>query len=83
LTGAGNGALPNFAVANFTEEGTGKTLTQGQEAGRDQGHATLDFALLGVIAQQGFNQGNDLFATYESMILNAQVPLSASPSLFC
>ncbi|THY13741.1 chondroitin AC/alginate lyase [Aureobasidium pullulans] len=72
LTGAGNGALPNFAVANFTEEGTGKTLTQGQEAGRDQGHATLDFALLGVIAQQGFNQGNDLFATYESMILNAQ-----------
>ena len=77
LTGAGNGALPNFAVANFTEEGTGKTLTQGQEAGRDQGHATLDFALLGVIAQQGFNQGNDLFATYESMILNAQV----SPNL--
>ncbi|TIA59075.1 chondroitin AC/alginate lyase [Aureobasidium pullulans] len=74
LTGAGNGALPNFAVANFTEEGTGKTLTQGQEAGRDQGHATLDFALLGVIAQQGFNQGNDLAVYAAKYNVNQTVP---------
>ncbi|KAL5357618.1 chondroitin AC/alginate lyase [Aspergillus floccosus] len=70
-TGPGNGALPVFAIANFTEEGTGKALTQGQEAGRDQGHATLDLALLGVVAQQAFNQGDDLFAEYENLILNS------------
>ncbi|KAL4890597.1 chondroitin AC/alginate lyase [Aspergillus ambiguus] len=70
-TGNGNGALPVFAIANFTEEGTGKILTQGQEAGRDQGHATLDLALWGIVAQQAFNQGDDLFAEYENLILNS------------
>lgn len=69
--GPSNGALPVFAIANYTERGSGKTLTQGQEAGRDQGHATLDLALLGIIAQQAYNQGDDLFATYSNEILNA------------
>ncbi|KAA8912815.1 hypothetical protein TRICI_003358 [Trichomonascus ciferrii] len=50
-------------------DGTGKLLAQGQEAGRDQGHATLDFGLLGVIAQQAYNQGDDLFAEHNSIIL--------------
>ncbi|KAJ5802534.1 uncharacterized protein N7503_004984 [Penicillium pulvis] len=67
--GPSNGALPVFAIANYTE--CGETLTQGQEAGRDQGHATLDLALLGIIAQQAYNQGDDLFATYSNEILNA------------
>jgi hypothetical protein len=71
LTGPTNGALPVFAIANYTEDGSGKLLTQGQEAGRDQGHATLDIMLLGVIAQQAYNQGNDLFSTYRNEILNA------------
>lgn len=62
IAGDGMGAMPNFIVANHTEEGSGKILAQSQEAGRDQGHATLDIALLGVILQQGYNQGNDLFA---------------------
>ncbi|KAI1453206.1 chondroitin AC/alginate lyase [Annulohypoxylon moriforme] len=62
LHGDGRGAINNFIYANFTEDGTGKRLSQGQEAGRDQGHATLDLALLGVIMQQGYNQGEDLFA---------------------
>lgn len=70
LTGPSNGALPVFAIANYTEEGSGKTLTQGQEAGRDQGHVLLDFALLGIIAQQGYNQGDDLFAAYDNLIVN-------------
>lgn len=70
-TGPSNGALPVFAVANYTETGTGKVLTQGQEAGRDQGHATLDMTLLGVIAQQVYNQGDDMFATFSNEILNA------------
>jgi hypothetical protein len=69
-----NGALPFFSIANFTEDGTGKILMQGQEAGRDQGHALLDFALLGVIGQQGYNQGVDLYAVYGNEILNAYVP---------
>ncbi|OGE56677.1 hypothetical protein PENARI_c003G04548 [Penicillium arizonense] len=70
-TGPSNGALPVFGIANYTESGSGKILTQGQEAGRDQGHATLDMMLWGVIAQQAYNQGIDLFAEYENQILNS------------
>ena len=69
--GPSNGAFPVFAIANYTEAGTGKVLTQGQEAGRDQGHSTLDMMLLGVIAQQAYNQGDDLFAEYSNEVLNA------------
>lgn len=70
-----NGALPFFSIANFTETEAGpgdevKILMQGQEAGRDQGHATLCFALLGVIGQQGYNQGVDLYGAFGNMILN-------------
>lgn len=70
-TGPSNGALPVFAIANYTELGSGKFLTQSQEAGRDQGHSTLDLVLFGAIAQQAYNQGDDLFATYSNEILNA------------
>lgn len=66
-----NGALPFFAIANFTEEDTGKTLTQMQESGRDQAHALMCFGLLGTIAQQGYNQGIDLFEAWGNEILNA------------
>lgn len=66
-----NGALPFFSIANFTESGSGKRLMEIQESGRDQGHATLCIALLGVIGQQGWNQGVDLYSTYEHEILNA------------
>lgn len=61
ISGDGMGAMPNFIIANHTEDGTGKILAQSQEVGRDQGHATLDIALLGVVLQQGYNQGSDLF----------------------
>jgi hypothetical protein len=67
--GSGNGAINN-AVSNIVEEsGTGNLLGQGQEEGRDQGHSALDFALLGVIGQQAWNQGEDLFAYNNSRIL--------------
>lgn len=67
--GIGNGAINN-AVTNIVEEpGTGNSLGQGQEAGRDQGHSALDFALLGVIGQQAWNQGEELFAYNNSRIL--------------
>lgn len=70
-TGPSNSALSAYAVDNYTKTGTGKVLTQGQEAGRDQGHATLDMALLGVIAQQVYNQGDGMLATFSIEILNA------------
>ncbi|KAJ8113208.1 hypothetical protein OPT61_g4615 [Boeremia exigua] len=68
--GGAAGALPFFAIANFTEEGSGKTLMQSQEMGRDQGHALLCFALLAVIGQQGRSQNVDLFGLYGNEILN-------------
>ncbi|HTN19718.1 MAG TPA: RICIN domain-containing protein [Pelobium sp.] len=36
-------------------------LGQGQEAGRDQGHATLDISLLGAFCQMSVNVGQDMF----------------------
>ena len=66
-----NGALPFFSIANYTEEDSGKTLMQIQESGRDQGHALLCVALLGVIGQQGYNQGVDLYGQFGHEILNA------------
>ncbi|RKK91185.1 hypothetical protein BFJ71_g11070 [Fusarium oxysporum] len=71
LNGDGRGAINNFIYKNYTESGSGKILSQGQEAGRDQGHATLDISLLGVIMQQGYNQGDDLFATLGDAGLHA------------
>lgn len=66
-----NGALPYFSIANFTEEDTGRTLMQMQESGRDQAHSLLCISLLGVIGQQGWNQGVDLYSVYGHQILNA------------
>ncbi|KAH6612169.1 GPI anchored protein-like protein [Boeremia exigua] len=63
------GALPFFSIANLTEAGSGKSLMQTQETGRDQGHTLLDFALLAVIGQQGLSQGIDLFGLYGNQIL--------------
>lgn len=68
-----NGALPFFGIANFTEENTGKTLTQMQQSGRDQAHALMCFGLLATIAQQGYSQGVDLYEAWGNEILNAYV----------
>ncbi|KAG7405776.1 hypothetical protein Forpi1262_v018366 [Fusarium oxysporum f. sp. raphani] len=68
-TGAGMGAINNAIWHVHKESGSGKRLGQGQEAGRNQGHALLDFALLGVLAQQSYNQGQDLFALNNNLIL--------------
>jgi len=68
-TGSGNGAIEN-AITNIVKEpGTGKPLGQGQEAGRDQGHAGLALQLLAVIGQQAWNQGEDLFGYDNNRIL--------------
>ncbi|KAI4596860.1 hypothetical protein KJ359_005205 [Pestalotiopsis sp. 9143b] len=68
-SGQGNGAIEKAIWTTYTEDGSGKVLGQGQEAGRDQGHATLDFALLGAFAQQAYNQGVDLFGFLDNRIL--------------
>jgi hypothetical protein len=65
-----NGALPFYSIANFTEEGSGKMLMEGQEAGRDQGHAGLSTVLTGIVGQLGFNQGVDLFDVFGREILH-------------
>lgn len=62
-SGVGNGNINNAIWILYTVGG--ENLGQGQEAGRDQGHATLDFSLLGSLAQMAYNQGDDLFG-YES-----------------
>ncbi|KAI8664902.1 Alginate-lyase domain-containing protein [Fusarium sp. Ph1] len=67
--GEGNGAINNAITDLVREPGTGTVLGQGQEAGRDQGHSSLVFQLLGVIGQQAWNQGEDLFAYNNSRIL--------------
>jgi hypothetical protein len=72
--GAGNGQIQNAIWKIYTVDG--QALGQGQEAGRDQGHAMLDFALLGAIAQMAYNQGDDLFGYLDNIILAGFVALS-------
>ncbi|KFZ15162.1 hypothetical protein V501_02836 [Pseudogymnoascus sp. VKM F-4519 (FW-2642)] len=67
--GIGNGAINNCITDIVDEPGTGKRIGQGQESGRDQGHSGLDFQMLGVIAQQAWNQGVDLYSYNNSRIL--------------
>ncbi|KAL4791614.1 chondroitin AC/alginate lyase [Aspergillus venezuelensis] len=59
----------NWDLCNLASLHAIGALGQGQEAGRDQGHSLLDFGLLGVLAQQAYNQGEDLFAWGDSKIL--------------
>jgi len=67
-TGAGNGQIDHSIP--FTYSGS-PTLGQGQEEGRDQGHSGLDVSLWGVVCQQFYNQGDDMFAWENSKVLAA------------
>lgn len=69
--GTGNGQI-NEAIP-YTHWYDNELIGQTQESGRDQGHNTLDIALLAVIGQVGYNQGNDLFAYDGSIILAGYV----------
>ncbi|KAL2835461.1 chondroitin AC/alginate lyase [Aspergillus pseudoustus] len=68
--GNGNGAIGNAIAPLVEEPDTGVLLGQGQESGRDQGHSALDQQLLAAIGQQAWNQGEDLFALNDSLILH-------------
>jgi hypothetical protein len=49
--------------------GGNPVLGQGQESGRDQGHATLCISLIGAFCQIAYNQGMDLFAYKNNKVL--------------
>ncbi|ETS78435.1 hypothetical protein PFICI_10497 [Pestalotiopsis fici W106-1] len=68
-SGSGNGNINNAVTDLHIDPDTGLTLGQGQESGRDQGHSALDWQMLGVIGQQAWNQGVDLFSYNNSRIL--------------
>ncbi|KAJ4328606.1 hypothetical protein N0V84_000965 [Fusarium piperis] len=67
--GPGMGSIENALWFIHEEEGSGKPLAQCQESGRDQAHTLLDMGLLGTVAQQSYNQGDDLFAYLDNRIL--------------
>ena len=66
-SGAGTGNVNNAVVATHEDALSGETLAQCQESGRDQGHATLDVTLLGVLCQTAANIGTDLFTPYKAL----------------
>lgn len=63
--GVGNGAFDKAIY--YLHAGN---LGQVQEAGRDMGHSSLDFALLGQICQMAWNQGDDLFGYKNNLVLS-------------
>ncbi|CAG9997126.1 unnamed protein product [Clonostachys byssicola] len=74
--GRGNGNINKFIYHNWTASSTGAILAQTQEAGRDQNHALLDVQLIGVIMQQAWNQGDDLYKALGNAPLHATEYLS-------
>jgi hypothetical protein len=67
-TGAGNGQIDRSIPYIYPGS---PTLGQGQEEGRDQGHSGLDVSLWGVVCQQFYNQGDDMFAWGNNKVLAA------------
>lgn len=66
-TGAGNGSINNAIVALHTYDGV--TIGQGQESGRDQGHAVLTISLYGAYCQMAYNIGIDFFGYENNKVL--------------
>lgn len=62
--GKGNGAI-DHVVWKLYPGGLGQT----QESGRDQGHNTLNVALLGAFCQMAWNQHDDLFGYEDNRVL--------------
>jgi hypothetical protein len=64
--GSGTGQIDK--LCNNLYDGN-PVLGQGQESGRDQGHATLCISLIGAFCQIAYNQGVDLFAFKNNKVL--------------
>ncbi|MGN0282443.1 MAG: alginate lyase family protein [Prevotella sp.] len=56
------GAIGNAVPYVHQDTDSNQLLGQCQESGRDQGHSTLDVALMGALCQMAKNIGEDLFA---------------------
>ena len=65
--GTGTGNVNNAIVATHEDADSDETLAQCQESGRDQGHATLDVTLLGVLCKTAENIGIDLYTPYKAL----------------
>ncbi len=67
--GSGTGNKANAIVATHNDTDTSEILAQCQESGRDQGHATLDVTLLGVLCQTAQNVGveKNLWQDYKAL----------------
>ncbi len=63
--GIGNGCIDR--TVNFIHP---SLLGQGQEIGRDQGHASLDIAELAPLCQMAWNQGTDLYGYENNKVLS-------------
>lgn len=62
--GEGNGSIQHL-IWKLYPDGLGQV----QESGRDQGHANLDIAMLGILCQMAWNQGDDLFGYDDNRVL--------------
>lgn len=70
MDGVGNGNLKkciNYIHPKSTNDDI--DLGQLQESGRDQGHSLLCIGLLGVVCQTGYNQGEDIYAYNDNLVL--------------
>lgn len=65
--GNGTGNINNAVV--YRHKVGDEDLGQGQESGRDQGHATLNISLYGSFCQMAYNIGVDLFAYDNNKVL--------------
>lgn len=66
-SGAGTGNIDSAVIKLYTVNGD--VLGQGQESGRDQGHATLNVSLYGSFCQMAYNIGIDLFGYENNKVL--------------
>ncbi|WP_426327969.1 alginate lyase family protein [Pedobacter sp. R-06] len=65
--GIGNGNI--FKAVVYRHKVGDEDLGQGQESGRDQGHATLNISLYGAFCQMAYHIGIDLFAFDNNRVL--------------
>ncbi len=69
--GEGMGSLFNTMPYVYAEGDYGEEFAQWQEAGRDQGHATLGIGLCGAINEMAWSQGDDLYGMSDNRFLKA------------
>lgn len=67
--GVGTGSIANAVPFLHKDKDSNEMLGQGQESGRDQGHATLCISLMGTFCQMAYNIGEDLFAYDNNKVL--------------